>query len=448
MGLLDFFKLNKKQQAISQGAMIRFLNGMPIVYDQNVQSYLEEGFLGNSVIYSMVDIIGKKFSSIPWYVYSKKNDAKLKAYKAATSIYSTNLLPALQLKKASLDEVEGTKLNELLDRPNPNDSWSDLLYEAIGYRKVVGAGALHKIRSEGDGRLLGVENLPAHELVIIGDGTLNGIASYYIQTLPTLRFDKDDVMYWRYKNLDFNANGAHLYGLSPIRAAVKDIAANNYGKDAQNSMFKNGGAAGVLTTDDPTSLSIEEQGLLKQRIDEFINSRSQKGKIVPINAKVSWLQVGMDSVDMKLIEALKLSKEDLVNIYNFPINLLSDERATENNKEQALKYLVTNTIYADLVSFRDQFNKEIAPLVDKDLFIDFDITMLPELQDDMEKLSNILQKSWWVTPNEKRYAQRFDLLDDENMNQVYIPSNMVLLSDVAEPINPPMNNPDTSDYDG
>jgi HK97 family phage portal protein len=425
---------------------IRFINGMTIIYDQNTTAYLRDGFLSNSVVYSIVNIIATKFSSIPWYVYSKKNNAKLKAYEAATSTFNRNVLQSIKLKGSALKEVEGTDLNRLLEQPNNVDTWSDLLYEAIGYRKITGAGTLRIMRSDNDGRLLGLENLPSHDIQIVGDGTLNGIKSYFLRTIPAYEFPAEDVMYWKYKNFDFNVNGQHLYGLSPIRSAVRDISANNFGKDAVNAMFKNGGAVGIISNEEPGALSPEQQALLKDKLDEFINSRSQKGKTVPINAKVKWQQVGMNAVDMNLMEALKLSKEDIVNIFNFPINLLSDERATENNKEQALKYLVTNTIYPDLVSFRDQFNKQVAPLIDKDLYIDFDISMLPELQDDMEKLANVLDKAYYLTPNEKRVALRYDELADPNMNTILVPSGLQSLDDATMKINPDLGNPDLSDY--
>lgn len=425
---------------------IRFINGQTIVYDQNTKSYLQDGFLSNSVVYSIVTIIAQKFASVPWYVYSKKDANKLKAYKAASSSYNRNVLQTMKLKGSALEEVEGTDLNRLLENPNNTDTWADLLYEAIGYRKITGAGTLRILRSDGDGRVLGLENLPSHDIQIVGDGTLQGVSAYFLRTIPAYQFPADDIMYWKYTNFDFNVNGQHLYGLSPIRAAVRDIAANNYGKDAANAMFKNGGAAGILSNEEAGSMSLEEQQILKDRLDEFVNSRDQKSKVVPLNAKISFHQVGLNAVDMKLLEALKLSKEDLVNIYNFPINLLSDERATENNKEQALKYLVTNTIYSDLVSFRDLFNKQVAAKIDPNLYIDFDISMLPELQDDMEKLANVLDKAYYLTPNEKRVALRYDMLEDTNMNTVLVPSSLQTLEDATMKINPPLDNPSLNDY--
>ncbi len=52
----------------------------------------------------------------------------------------------------------------------------------------------------------------------------------------------------------------------------------------------------------------------------------------------------------------------------------------------------------------DAFNRFFATEIGNGYYIDFDLTVFPELQEDMKELSAILSQSWWITPNEKRAA--------------------------------------------
>ena len=67
------------------------------------------------------------------------------------------------------------------------------------------------------------------------------------------------------------------------------------------------------------------------------------------------------------------------------------------------------------------------------------------LQEDMKELSSILSQSWWITPNEKRAAMRYDVINDVTMDEVYIPAGYLPIAEVTA-LQDPNNALQAQDY--
>jgi hypothetical protein len=63
------------------------------------------------------------------------------------------------------------------------------------------------------------------------------------------------------------------------------------------------------------------------------------------------------------------------------------------------------------------------------LCIDFDFTVIPELQEEMEKVVGQMSQAWWLTPNEKRAAMSYGMDEDNpQLDDYYVPSNLIPIS--------------------
>ena len=62
----------------------------------------------------------------------------------------------------------------------------------------------------------------------------------------------------------------------------------------------------------------------------------------------------------------------------------------------------------------------------ENLYLDFDFTVIPELQEDVSEMVNQLDKAWYFTPNEKRKTLYMPE-DTENpqMNEYFVPVNLM-----------------------
>ena len=92
---------------------------------------------------------------------------------------------------------------------------------------------------------------------------------------------------------------------------------------------------------------------------------------------------------------------------------------------------MTNTIVPMCCSLRDELNKWLVPAFGEDVYIDFDITALPELQQDMERMSRILRDANWLTFDEKRiamhYEERGGIYSHSYVNNSIVPLEQVLM---------------------
>ena len=258
--------------------------------------------------------------------------------------------------------------------------------------------------------------LPSQFIVLTPDATLNKIARFaYTINGNFMEIPIEDLMYWKYNNPNFDITGQHLYGQAPLRAAGVEVDADNQNVLAQKFMFENSGIAGLWTPKDmitAQTMSDSQVDQLRETMDN-VHDRTHAGKSARpyANIPIDYTSYGMDSTEMDLVQSRRLAKEFIANVFNFPPALLSLERATDNNFDAAVKYLTTNTIYANLCSFRDKVANRWYLGKWKDgsqYYLDFDISGMPELQGDFQKMIDGLAKMYWLTEDEKRVAMKYD----------------------------------------
>jgi phage portal protein BeeE len=113
------------------------------------------------------------------------------------------------------------------------------------------------------------------------------------------------------------------------------------------------------------------------------------------------------------------------------ILLFEADYMTDNNYQNALRDLVTNTIVPAIASLRDELNRWLVSKNGNDqYYVDFDIQSLPELQRDIEKLVNSLANAPYLTFDEKREQLGFEALGG-NFSKAYINSGLIPLDEVG-----------------
>ena len=79
-----------------------------------------------------------------------------------------------------------------------------------------------------------------------------------------------------------------------------------------------------------------------------------------------------------------------------------------------------------MIKLRDELNRWLVPMFGEDLYLDFDFTVIPELQEDISEMVAQMDKAWYVTGNEKRQVLQYPE-DNENpqMNEYFVPVNLM-----------------------
>jgi phage portal protein BeeE len=171
---------------------------------------------------------------------------------------------------------------------------------------------------------------------------------------------------------------------------------------------------------------------LRVGLDELLQRSGSPTRRPFINAPLDYQTFGMDADELRTIESHQLLKEDFCNAFDFPALLMMTKSSTDNNYNHSIKYLVTNTIYGSLVEFRDYMNQWLWPLAGLEgYYVDFDLTELPEMQEDVKQLADWLIKTWVITPNEVRRALKYDELPIPTFNEPWVPGSLMPASQAA-----------------
>lgn len=435
-------------------AIYNYLGETLIWNPENDDSYINKGYRHNSTIYSIINLITKAATTIPFQVYEVQRESDLKRYKALTSgELNTNVMSkAERLRKNSMVELEGTELHALLERPNPAQSFNSFLTEIIAFGKLTGNRYVYGIKPEtgmGAGKYKELYVLPSQVVEINSGGLMQPVKDYTIEYNGSHRIPAEEVLHIKDFNPYYDGTGSHLYGMSPLRAGLRSMQANNEALTTGVKYLQNQTARGVLMSEEGDLNEVQARQLKEKFKSQYQGSKNA-GDVIITPKKLSWVNFGLNASDLSLIEQYDASIKDLCNIFNVPVQLLNNTSAsTYNNQKEAKKALYQNAVIPEMVKIREELNRWLVPQYGEKLYIDFDFTIIPELQEEMDKVVSQMANSWWLTPNEKRAATGYGI-DEENpeLDKYYIPANLIPVTDSELPEEPQEPKEASIDYFG
>ena len=406
--------------------------GESIVWNtENDDSYITEGYRKNATIYSLINLITKAATTIPFQIYEVTNENDYKRYKSLTSgtIDNSTINKAALLQKSSLVELQDTELHELLDRPNPAQSYNSFISELIAFGKLTGNRYIYGIGPETGskvGKYSELYVMPSQIMEIVSGGIMQPVEKYKIEYNGTFEIPASEICHIKDFNPYYDGSGSHLYGQSPLRAGLRTLTTNNEAVQTGVKYLQNQTARGLLMSEEGDLNEVQAQQL-KDKFRRQFQGSDNAGDVIITPKKLSWVNFGLNASDVSLIEQYNASIKDLCNIYNVPVQLLNNTDSTSyNNMKEAKKALYQNAVIPELLKIKDELNRWLAPKYGNKLCIEFDFTVIPELQEEADKVVDQLAKAWWLTPNEKRSVMSYGI-DEENetLNDYYIPANLI-----------------------
>jgi len=436
MGILDRFRgaIRKSSQNTNEAfnkLVYRYIGNNLISSTENDDTYINKGYRFNSTVYSIVNLISKTAGNIPFQIYEVKNENELKRYKSITSgtITTTGLVNSNIIQKKALVNVEDTELHELLNRPNPAQSFNSWIQEIIAFGALTGNRYIYGIApdtGQNSGKYKELYVLPSQVVEIHSGGLMKPIKEYTLEYNGTYRIPAEFICHIKNFNPYYDGSGSHLYGMSPLKAGLRSMDANNEALTTGVKYLQNQTARGMLISDEG-DITESQARQLKDKFRNTYQGSNNAGDLIITPKKLSWVNFGLNASDLSLIEQYNASIKDLCNVYNVPVQLLNNtDSTTYNNMKEAKKALYQNAIIPELIRIREELNRWLTPQYGEKLYIDFDFQSIPELQEETEKVVDQMAKSWWLTPNEKRIAMNYGV-DDGNvrMNEYYVPANLI-----------------------
>jgi len=453
---------NEQVQAMVQATIQAYLQQntyvpsiAPIYPSMGQTEAIKEGYCSNADVYSIVSRKAQMASVIPFYEYEvrgKEGQKYLKKYRQLMSgedLTMEGIYKASIYKTKALEQVaDDSDLNKLLYSPNEDEGAQEMFERAYGFLELTGNAYLYKERvPEGSdqGKVLWLCTQPSNYMKIIPNGQFPlGVGGYIMTLYGQIGIEKDDIIHVKYFNPDYDVNGSQLYGLAPLYAARKTFERSNSEEDSAVAQFQHGGPAGIVSNEsiDMTEAGVDQIGLLKERWDAEMQGNRNRGKVLFGAGKIDYKQTGLSPADLQLLESAQFTFRKLCRVFKMPSALFNDnEYSTQNNQQEFKKDAYVDGVLPMVIKMRDALNRSLLPDFNKKglTYIDADFTNISALQQDMKTLSEWLNNSPEITPNERREMKMFQRLPYPYMDKPWIQKgydtmeNIVNGMDIVDP---------------
>jgi len=392
------------------------------------QDLAKEGYLKNAIVYRCVNEISKGASAVP-----------------------------LLLKNGD-EIVEQHPIIDLLNRPNPLQSYSEFFNSLFGYVLLSGNAYILKVGAE-QGAPKELHQLRPDRMVIKGSG--NAIPDRY-EYIVNGRLQKtyliDNVNgYSEVKHVKLWNPLDDYYGLSPMSAAAVEVDQFNMSSKHNVNLLQNGarpsGAVIFKPQDDggfASNLSESQRQQLLTDLNNRFSGAGNAGRPMLLEGDFDWKEMGLTPKDMDFHRLKNMAATDIALCFGVPSQLVGvPDAQTYANVSEARLALYEETIIPHLRKIESDLNEWLVPLYDDRLTLEFDIDSIPALSERKRKTyENVTSavREGIMTRNEAR--EQIGLSPVDGADGLYISANLFPLTDEAVPeVDNPINEEDLQDYE-
>lgn len=420
--------------------------------DLNQKLYIDAAYNINPDVYSVINQISNKFTSIPYVIREIDDESEYKRLQVLNKATKYDYSIKQELKAISLKDKSYNKdyLPMPLERPNPSQTWKEFWRLSVTFLNTNGNIYWYMLRPEGGinaGEPIAIYVLPSHlmQIVLKNKVDMLGVESpidHYMLTegRQYIEFDVEDVIHIKYPNPNYDQNGAHLYGQSPLRAAYKNIVATNKGLDLSVNTMKNGGAFGFIhPKGETTALDDAQAKAIKDRLKEMNASSEDLSRIAGMSMELGFTQIGLNADELKPFEYFKYNMKQICNVLGWDDKLLnSDDGAKYDNMKIAEKRSVTGKIVPDIELISQAFSKQFLSLYKKyeNACIVFMVKELPEMQQDYKTMIEWIEKAvniGLITRNQSLKIMGLPISEEPEADLLTVKDDIMTLADAVLP---------------
>jgi hypothetical protein len=229
-------------------------------------------------------------------------------------------------------------------------------------------------------------------------------------------------------HLRFHTPRHPLIGESPIKAAAMAIGINVALSRTQAQFFSQmNRPSGILSTDQV--LNKDQMMRLREAFDEQSKKMATGGMPI-LAAGLKFQQLSVDSVDAQLIEAQRMSLEDICRVFGVPPPLVGDlSHATLNNSETLIQHFLSMSLGSYLEHIERSFDRLFA--LDNSSYIELDTSALlrTDFAARVDGLTKAIQGGLMV-PNEARKREGLSPVDGGDV--AYLQRQMTPIDKIAD----------------
>lgn len=431
----DRRNIENQLNAILYGNLINFKD--VVFYNYNREDFIVKGYKSNAEVYSIVRKIVDKASFAPMYVYEDNGEEKSRRYKSCKkSIDKVEHAKYNIYRAKALDFVpDNNDLAQLIERPNENQSWNELIELMRIFYLVQGEAFLYRETAEDSDIALSLHVVPANLMEPVFGGTLDSpITGWKLNLLTgSIRMlDAKDVFQIKMANPEYDAMGGQLRGMSPLQAGQKYLQLDDTAVKAWLNSTVNEGAKGLISpnhADPKLWLKPDQVDTLQESIETKIHGAENKNKIVASAMPLQYTAIGLSPQALAIIDGLKYSNVKLCDLWGVP-PVLFDPNPTYQNMKEAKERFVNEVIIPYLNKEEEALNRWLVhPFIKRDkrnYVLDYDTSVYDELKLDLEERKSLAE---YLSINEMRVLEGWEEVEGDAANQVFVASGKVPLSD-------------------
>lgn len=284
---------------------------------------------------------------------------------------------------------------------------------------------------------------PANVIVNVSGDFPYNITSFTYQNIKggdAFVIPLEDMIYIKLENP--GTGDDDVRGLSPIKVLTNRLTRMSANMDVSVSQLQNGGLPGVLF-DKSAMFTPELANRHKENFTRFLNSSSNKSAPYIWGGDVGYVGIGSTLADMDLAMLSDIDFDKICNVYGISSTWFNNKSAaTESNVKEMVKSIYTNSVLPNVLRIQDAINRSVMTDFPGSGILMYDISDIPELQEDMQAKANTYAAMPIIIPNEVREGMGYDRIDDPMYDQPIIKSGYLLLEDLTMPPDLPI----TPDY--
>ena len=413
--------------------------GRLVMPADNKETYINEGYNVNDIIYSVINMILDKVRLPDWNLYKVVDEKKLRLRNSILLKKNPTQKELKQLevlKKEALEPITNFnlqlgKLNDLLEYPNDLETFQEFFALGCLYKLTTGDKFQRGTILSGGanaGIPQSIDNLPAQLMKIDINNDFPARPTQYELMVFNQKFTPAEILHEIYSNPNWSINGEQLYGFSPLRPFLKNTVRNNSAKMASIAKYQNGGTEELIYVDEPNVGTGEQRTKQAEEIKrklitpEYRGPQAQ-GKYAVSGWKMGSVKLGLSPVDLGIIDSEKWDAIMFCNGYGVPPELLGLTQKTFNNMKEAEKALTTRSALPLLECGKYSFNRKLQTdwgFKGINVYADYETEMFTELQADQNETATWLDKVIMIKPDEQRELLNMDSLNTTESQEIWV----------------------------
>ena len=301
----------------------------------DLKKVIDEGFLINTYVYSIINRIAETGADIPLIIEAKNS-------------------------KGEIEIVTEGDFYNFVHNPNKENNYKSLTYQSLVYQLATGNEFQYGVKGIGTTAFTERWNLaPQYITPKVSTNITGPYATSYKYGVGGKEYNLDieEVMHLKKFNPDPNSSNPTM-GLSPLQAAYRTLVASNEIITADASLIKNKGAFGLLSNKGERPLRPEERAEMDKSLKERIGGGENFGSVKATSGNFDFVKLAMSSTDLQILESGVMKLRDLCSIYGAKSRMFNDPKgSTFNNAKEDMKAFYLNAVLPPLENDLDHFNK-------------------------------------------------------------------------------------------